>query len=200
MGASQWSQFGPYHKDITTCFVLLCGKVFSEQDYKNLWKPEENIRQEIETNIDDEITLFGIERCLAITQQVAGSRMAIHTRNDMIVFNMMHQSLLETPPATIEALLKYNGPSGTHSILDYAHDGSYGMLPPAIAAQYLKPISQAILIRVFDTPQPTHEQIVRRKDHLWKVLLEEEKHSGKYCVVYRAGEPTEIFVMGISGD
>ena len=151
-------------------------------------------------NIDDEITLFGIERCLAITQQVAGSRMAIHTRDDIIAFNMMHQSLLATQPATIEALLQYNGPSGTHSILDYAHDGFYRLLPPAIAARYLRPLSQAILIHIFDTLHPTHEQIVLREDHLWKVVLEEKVHPGNYCIVYRAGEPTEIFVMGISGD
>ena len=199
MGASAWSHFGPYDPDLARCFSMLCDKVFAMGDYWRPWKPWLEIRQDIEAAVDVEIAHLGLEKCLALTQSIAGTRMAIRNRTDVIKFNLSLQTFSPEPPATIEELIRYNGPSGIHSILDFAHDG-YELLPPAEAARYLEPMSPAFLMAVFGTAQPSRRQIEMQEDILWEGVPSGLTDPGTYCVVYEDGLPSEIFVVGISGD
>jgi hypothetical protein len=149
--------------------------------------------------VDTQIAFVGLEECLAFTQLVAGTRMAIRNRADVIEFSLSLQTFLPTPPATIEELIRYNAESGTHSILDYAHE-NYQLLPPAEAARYLDSFSPTFLMEVFGTVQPSRRQIEMQEDQLWNGVPGVPTDPGTYCVVYEDDRPSEIFVMGISGD
>jgi hypothetical protein len=178
---------------------MLCESVFATGDYWQRWKPWPQICQDIEACVDAEIAFLGLEECLALTQRIAGARMAIRNRADVIEFSLMLQPFSPTPPATIEALIRYNGVSGTHSILDYDHE-NYQLLPPAEAARYLEPFSPTLLVEVFGAAQPARRQIEMQQGQFWEHILAASAHPGNYCVVYDAGEPSEIYVIGISGD
>jgi hypothetical protein len=178
---------------------MLCDKVFAEHEYLQRWKPWPEIQQDSEAAVDAQIAFVGLEECLAFTQRVAGTRMAIRSRADVIEFSLSLQTFLPAAPATIEELIRYNAESGTHSILDYAHE-NYQLLPPAEAARYLEPFSPSLLVEVFGTAQPSRRQIEMQKGQFWEHVLASSTHPGNYCVVYDAGEPSEIFVIGISGD
>jgi hypothetical protein len=199
MGASAWSHFGPYDADLARCFAMLCESVFATGDYWQRWKPWPEICQDIEAAVDTQIAFVGLEECLAFTQLVAGTRMAIRNRADVIEFSLSLQTFLPTPPATIEELIRYNAESGTHSILDYAHE-NYQLLPPAEAARYLDSFSPTFLMEVFGTVQPSRRQIEMQEDQLWNGVPGVPTDPGTYCVVYEDDRPSEIFVMGISGD
>jgi hypothetical protein len=199
MGASAWSHFGPYDADLARCFAMLCDNVFATGDYWQRWKPWQEIRQDIEAAVDAQIAFAGLKESLALTQRVAGARMAIRSRADAIEFDLSLQTFLPAPPATIEELIRYNAESGTHSIIDYAHE-NYQLLPSAEAARYLEPFSPTFLMEVFGTAQPSRWQIETQEDLLWEGVPGGPTRSGTYCVVYEDGQPSEIYVMGISGD
>ena len=73
--------------------------------------------------------------------------------------------------------------------------------PEESARQYLQPITEHGLNHLFGTTQPFHEMIEEQMDQLWEYVLDDHAEvEGNYIIVYKAGKPNELFVMGITGD
>lgn len=197
MGASGWVHFGPYNQNFTHAIATLCQNVFEAGDYLQLWCPIEEQRALIAASTDRFIADHGLDYVLRIYQcNLKG--ITPTTRDDIIDILLSDQV---EPPRTIEELLRYNRLEGTHSILDYMHDGNYNLLPPEAIAQRLRPISDKGLLQVFGTTQPSHEQIEAQEGKLWDYVLHDaEEVEGDYIIAYEKGQPNEIYVMGISGD
>jgi hypothetical protein len=92
--------------------------------------------------------------------------------------------------ASIEEAMEDADADGTRSILDMervsaTHD--YGAVTP---------VSGEILMELFGTDEPTRE-MVEENDDLFDEL---ERGRGVYIVVYKGGQPSEIFFAGYSYD
>jgi hypothetical protein len=94
---------------------------------------------------------------------------------------------------SIEELLEECAEDGTHSILDIqktAEKPDFGVAWPA---------PQDMLVKVFGSNRPSHEQITE-KDFELTDALELERWQAVYVIVYNNEKPSEIYFEGISGD
>ncbi len=197
MGASGWAHFGPYDQNFTRAIATLCQNVFDAGDYLQLWRPIEEQRALIAEATDRFIADHGLDYVLKVYQYNLKG-ITPTTRDDIIEIRLSNQI---EPPRSIQELIRYNRLEGTHSILDYTHDGNYNLLPAEAIAQRLRPISDKGLLHVFGTTHPSHQQIEAQEGKLWDYVLHEaEEVEGDYIVVYEKRQPAEIYVMGISGD
>jgi hypothetical protein len=92
---------------------------------------------------------------------------------------------------TIRAAIKASAEDGTRSILDidgFSDRPEYGKSAP---------LSPARLRELYDTDQPTREQVIDMRGE-----LSESVSRGKcvYIVVYADGAPSELFFLGYSYD
>ncbi len=143
MGASGWSYFVPYQKDV--------GKAL-----------EELRQQEFEAGRYNQLTYLWPEKRM---------------------------------PVSIDELMEWNETEGTHSIIDVfwgvadePGTDNFGMATP---------LSTDELMEFFGTEQPTHEMIVEHEDELMDFR---SRWEATYVIVYKDGQPDEIFFTGFSGD
>ena len=136
-------------------------------------------------------------------------RERIRQQDSMIHFAARIQSILgewgEKPeplpdyskkPRTIKALLKEQGESGTHSILDIERVAAHPQ-PGAVS-----PMPSRRLKEIFGTDKPTHEMVEAKRSgcELNEDPLVAERWQGVYFTVYRRDKPDELFFIGTSGD
>ena len=92
--------------------------------------------------------------------------------------------------STIEEALEETDAEGTRSILDLDH----------VSEEHdfcaVAPLPSEELERLFRTEQPTHKMI-EQNDELFESM---ERGQGVYIVVYKDGQPDEIFFAGYSFD
>ena len=96
-------------------------------------------------------------------------------------------------PRSIEELLLRNEDDGTHSILDIE---SVSDTPDFGRAASL---TREELLDLFDTDKPTHSLIEESLDRVRRSRLR-RRWEGSYVIIYKSGEPDEIFFFGYSGD
>jgi hypothetical protein len=92
--------------------------------------------------------------------------------------------------ASIEKALEASDADGTRSILDMERIGQspdYGVVVPL-------PLEQ--LLELYDTQHPTREMIEQNMEFLEDI----ERGQGVYIIVYKDGNPSEIFFAGFSYD
>jgi hypothetical protein len=91
---------------------------------------------------------------------------------------------------SIEEAFEDADADGTRSILD--------MMQVSATPDYnaVAPLPEEDLINLFGTDKPTHEMI-EESDELYEML---ERGQGRYVIVYRDGQPSEIFFAGYSFD
>jgi hypothetical protein len=181
MGASGWSYFVPYQKDVGRALQALKTGVFSEGRY---CCPPVPAVEELESarvnlpSLSPDPTQAGQEPDLLLS--------LLKTK----------QSKPRRIPRTIKALLKQCGAKGTHSILDIECISS----EPAFAA--ITPLSRDQLLVIFGTARPLHAEVER-----WSTRVElpgaphlYERWQGIYLIIYRNGRADEIYFEGCSGD
>jgi hypothetical protein len=97
-------------------------------------------------------------------------------------------------PSTIEELLEQEGDSGTHSILDITS------ISPKPKHGAISPFPESLLVEYFDskTPSPSKVQEVYEFGSLEKFVS--KRWRGIYVICSFAGEPSDIFFAGCSGD
>ncbi len=94
-------------------------------------------------------------------------------------------------PEAIEDLIKIQGDSGTHCIIDI--DGI------SSTPEYRKafPLSKEQLLKVFGTEKPNREAIESSRDQLREFIT---SWTAIYLVALKDDLPSEIFFLGIAGD
>ena len=94
-------------------------------------------------------------------------------------------------PSTLKALIDWNGEEGTHSIIDIER------IAPTPALCAASPLSIEQLIEIFGTDKPERSMVEQRKREIGEMR---NRWEASYIVVYKNGEPDEIFFSGYSGD
>ena len=94
-------------------------------------------------------------------------------------------------PTSIDELLELNEGSGTHSILDIFEIGT------STDEDESGTISKGELVRLFGTEQPNHQMVEEKTNEL---LGFRGRNFCTYLVVYKEGQPYELFFTGYSGD
>jgi hypothetical protein len=92
--------------------------------------------------------------------------------------------------ATIAQVMEDADADGTRSILDLDHIAD----EPDFFA--VTPLDEDVLEELYGTSQPTHAMIERNMDFLEDV----DRGHGIYIIVYKDGQPDEIFFAGYSFD
>ena len=92
--------------------------------------------------------------------------------------------------ATIEEAFEDADADGTRSILDLDHFSD----EPDFGA--ITPLSDDVLLQLYGTTQPTHEMIEENMDFFEDL----DRGHGTSIVVFKDGEPDEIFFAGYSYD
>ena len=94
---------------------------------------------------------------------------------------------------TIEEAIRASGADGTRSILDMQRVADNSDYPDF---GVITPVEEEFLIERFGTARPTREMIEEGLD----ILENADRGQGVYTVIYRDGDPAEIFFGGISYD
>ena len=92
--------------------------------------------------------------------------------------------------SSIEEAMEDAAEDGTRSILDLDHVSDF---PEYFA---IAPLDDKVLLDLYGTTMPTHEMVEQEMDFLDDV----ERGQGVYIVLYRDGQPDEIFIAGYSFD
>ncbi len=161
MGASGWKYFVPYQPDLNKALHDLHQKVFEANAYH--FPLEVHFTVEEYQSMSEE----------ALTAKIEELRKA------------------QRRPQSIDELLRMNGETGTHSIIDIesvSDTPDFGKVAP---------LSQQQLLRLFNTDSPTHTMIEARVDDLYTLR---RRWQGTYIIVYKDHQPDEIFFIGYSGD
>jgi len=173
MGASDWNYFVPYETDISKALQNLREVTFQQGKYYQrdpYWK-EMTFEDFLPPGMDEEETAEYLEE-----------------------FQIL-QALPE--PISIEALIKWNGEEGTHSIIDIRE------VTPISGFGAVAPLSSEELKMFFGTDKPTREMIENKAYEL-SIFLQNElarsRWEGTYIIVYQGDEPAEIYFTGYSGD
>jgi hypothetical protein len=195
MGASGWYYFVPYEDDIQRALASLRAEYFKQGVYS------------VRPAFDPELTPF---EDLLPRHASEEEREALWEQ-----YQVWSQEKQPEVFATIDDLLTWNGPEGTHSILDVGtvmpeprrhgvntqNPDFYRYSVPGMfeesAFGCIYPLSREQLIELFGTAQPAHGMVDGAHD---RMLDSVDRGSGIYIIVYQAGTPVEIFFGGISGD
>ena len=171
MGASGWTNTTPYDSDIEAALVRLQEEVFERGDYYKPWEEAWRYRDSILTKPLDQLEDHERQYIKRLKYY------AMPDRNFV--------------PSSIQALLRNNAESGTHSILDIfgiADEVTFGAATP---------VPDEELLRVFGTTQPTVDQVESVPSDFGENL---ERWQAVYFIVYQDGQPHEIRFEGCSGD
>ena len=104
-------------------------------------------------------------------------------------------------PASIDKLVDACDEEGTHSILDIEEISSEPLPHDAEwEDEFLKlvPLREGQLRRIFDTTKPTREEIKEKEPELQD--LDPTGWSGRWIIAYHAGQPSEYYIFGSSGE
>jgi len=175
MGASSWSYFVPYQTDIFKALQELREAVFQKGEYYQrdpYWKD-----MTFEDFLPPDPSL---------------------SEEDKADYLAEFQELQALPePTSIETLIQWNAEDGTHSIIDIRQ------VAPTSSFEAVAPLSSEELRMFFGTDKPTREIIASKETDLPKFLQQEigrYRGEGTYIIVYKNGEPDEIYFVGYSGD
>lgn len=204
MGASEWRYFTPYQPDIQQALQQLRENVYRQGRY--YMRPAFWRTMTFEEYLPPDPDL---------------------TENDRAYYFESFQNLQALKePTSIETLIEWNGEEGTHSILDMDEVVDRPLEPatlkewqrdfcppgegqwPAIL-EYMNsdefrnrygkvyPLLERQLLDLFNTLQPTHQKIEEMRFEIGQMR---DHGVGLYIIVYRDGEPEEIYFSGFSGD
>lgn len=197
VGSTTWDYFTPYDADAGAALRRLRRRVFREGSYERFVPSQDDLEV-----MQGKPRKFGpevqAEERARIQQQDALIQLAAKVQSILGEWGDKSDPLPDysKKPRTIKALLKEQGESGTHSILDIER----------VAAQ---PQSGAIssmpakrLKEIFGTDKPTHEMVEAQRGvrELFEDPLVVERWQGVYFTIYRHGKPDELFFVGTSGD
>jgi len=101
-----------------------------------------------------------------------------------------HAPTPDAQHSSIEEAREDAAEDGTRSILDLDHVSDF----PEYCA--VAPLDDEVLLDLYGTATPTHEMVEQNMDFLEDV----ERGQGVYIVLYRDGQPDEIFSAGYSFD
>ncbi len=173
MGASGWSYFVPYDPDPNRALEALRWKVFRAGDYAP--PPKLKGVPTLEEFVPPDPDIWNVPEELAMWKQ-------------------MHRDACRaakgTAPDSPDAALRQSGTEGTHSIIDVRRVGKTAQAASG-------PLAPARLEELFGTRQPTRAMV---KAKAAAVQAARGRNACTYVVVYRAGEPSELFFAGSSGD
>jgi len=217
MGASGWRYFTPYQPDINAALQALRQRVFEGGAYgdpitnavhgasflsrftskqapgsapqiRDLIEGLRKMNKAMASGISPAEAVSLLGRC-ATPQAPRGRRSQKRTRSQV---NSGGATQRGRGPRSIKALLKQRGGEGTHSILDITE----GISPTRKFASAF-PMPDDIKLKEFGTLQPTREQ-VEAADMLSAEDL--DRWECWYAIVYKDGQPSEIYFEGCSGD
>jgi hypothetical protein len=171
-------------RDVLAALEELKEQVFREGLYE---RPMDFDREEMKHAID------------FLTEQYKDLPAPARVQTDLFL-SMARSTMKQTKPkrraGTIKELLQQCGESGTHSILDIDRISDVRDFGAVV------PLSSAQVVELFATDQPTHEMLERwsqRVDPLGAEPLY-DRWEGIYIIVYKDGQPDEIYFEGCSGD
>jgi hypothetical protein len=175
MGASVWRYFVPYQPDIQQALQQLREDIFKRGEFEQNYMTGSYYREYL---AEWEDIYEADSESLTILRKFAA------LCDDEIPI-----------PKTIDEAIAATSESGTHSIIDVSEvtemtcdDDGYGIYP----------IAQEDVLRIFGTLQPTHAQVEAIDSDREGVRY--GRFQGFYIVVYKDGEPNEIYFEGASGD
>jgi hypothetical protein len=197
MGSTTWDYFTRYEADVGAALGRLRKRVFREGRYERFVPSQEDLEvmQGKLRKIGPDVPSHERER---IQQQDAMIRLAGQIQSILGEWGDKPEPVPDysKKPRTIRALLKEQGESGTHSILDIERVAAR----PQSGA--VSPMPAKRLKEIFGTDRPTHEMVeaLRGACELFEDPLVVEGWQGVYFTVYRHGKPDELFFIGTSGD
>jgi hypothetical protein len=175
MGASGWAYFVPYQTDTFKALQELREATFQRGGYYQrppFWRD-----MTFEDFLPPEPSLTDEEKA-----------------DDLAEFQKLH-ALPE--PTSIETLIQWNAEDGTHSIIDISE------IAPIAGFGAAAPLSSEELKRFFVTDKPTRAMIESKERDLGRFLQQDigrYRYEATYIIVYKDGEPAEIYFTGYSGD
>jgi hypothetical protein len=175
MGASGWRYFVPYQPDIQQALQELREDVFKRGEFEQNYTTGSYFREYL---AEWEDVYEADSKSLAILRKFAA------LGDDEIPI-----------PKTIDEAIAATLESTTHSIIDVSEVTE---LPWEEEGYGIYPITQEDVLRIFGTIQPTHDQV--EAINLNNEVLEYGRFQGFYLIVYKDGEPNEIYFEGASGD
>jgi hypothetical protein len=191
MGASSWEYFVPYQEDIEQALQDLRWQVFREGKFNNYAKED----------LDGWLAYETEERRRAFAdmqERLCSFEMAdplpFETIEDYIAFLT---NALTSPDAILNA--DFSG-EGTWSIIDIQHVGTD---PEEYFIVF--PLPAQALMEYFGTEQPTRQHFeAYQRQHGRPGAIGHGKYywcqRGIYIIVFKGGQPDEIFFDGCSGD
>jgi len=197
MGSTTWDYFTPYDADAGAALRSLRKKVFREGGYERFVPSKEDLGVIQGKTRKTDPSLPPEERA-RILQQDAMIHLATRIQNILGEWGGEPDPAPDysKKPRSIKALLREQGESGTHSILDIERVAAQ---PQAGA---VSPMPPKRLKELFGTDRPTR-QLVESKcqdPELMEDPLVTERWQGIYFTVYREDQPHELFFIGTSGD
>lgn len=172
MGASGWSYFVPFKQDVRKAFQDLKTKVFRDKDYYDPY-----------ARYDDSLTFEDfLPKGIELTEDLKR------------IFRIEYENLLKAKkivPRTIEELIRKNGETGTHSILDISEISE--------TEDYNRSgkIRDSDLLDIFSTLKPSKDLIISKGSDL-------QTYRGRwlctYVIAFQKDLPSEIYFTGFSGD
>jgi len=184
LGASGWCYFAPYQQDVSAALQELKQQVFREGLYE---RPMDLYREEMGQAID------------FLAEQYKDLPAAARVHTDLFLSmarTAMRQPRIKRRARTIKELLRQCGESGTHSILDIDRISDVRGLSAIV------PLSSEQVLDLFGTDQPTHDTVERWSQRIDPLGAEPlyDRWEGIYVVVYKDGQPDEVYFEGCSGD
>jgi hypothetical protein len=213
MGATGWTHFTPYEKNIEKALQTLRTKIFIKGDYGGptqpsacsdsnspLFTPElqQTLKKALSMSelMDDIMLKRGAENCQTEhdVQEIINLLEQADDNNLKTAIKNAEQDL--SPPlktCNIDELIELSAEAGTHSILDIAHvaaEPDFGVSAP---------LNNDELIQLFGTLKPT-KSLIDKNNQKGELINLRERWQGTYIIVYENNQPSEILFTGSSGD
>jgi hypothetical protein len=196
MGATGWSYFVPYEADIAVALQRLREDIFVRGDYVH---GDAIITEDQRKAFLEHVPSDWMQK---IREQAEALEEPMRTQffkqaekmHEMLAGGGAVTRKQPRKPKTIEKLLKIQGESGTHSILDILGVSS----EPKFAN--ISPLPREKLVEFFGSETPSRALIEKAYASGGLEEFTSERWEGVYIVAYRDGLPAEIFFAGCSGD
>jgi hypothetical protein len=174
MGASGWSYFVPYDRDVNAALQTLRWDIFRAGKYYKL--PPAGAAPAFEDFVPPDPQIWDDPSELASWRAMYDEELKRSSR---------------PAPDSPDALVKHNGEEGTHSIIDIAR------VNESTAAAGSGPLSASQLVELFGTERPTRSMVSAKESELQTAR---GRWLCTYVVVYDGETPSELFFTGYSGD
>jgi len=200
MGSTTWDYFTRYDADAGAALRRLRRQVFRKGRYERFVPSQEDLEvfHGKPRRIDPSVPPEERARIQQVQQEDGMIQLAARIQNILGEWGGETDPVPDysKKPRTIKALLKEQGESGTHSILDIER----------VAAQpqsgAVTPMPAERLRKIFGTDKPTRKMVDSKRGayELVEDPFVSERWQGVYFTVYRDGKPDELFFIGTSGD